>query len=228
MIVQAKLPKEPMVKEYELPLIPMDTFQKINVSWYPQEIVVRLGSIGDGSCLFHSVLNGYYPPYQNNPNVKFRIEWVQKLRRDLAYSLRLPDVNHPGMTNWETAAGGQFVALYEQQLMGIDFGQVFGQAVDFSLQGLQKLFNSTSYLGDEVYQYASDMLGIDIYIMRLTNKDLYVHLNTASKNLNRKAVVISGNGHHFETVGVERNGLFQTVFDQNDPFIQAIKGFVKE
>lgn len=227
-IKQANLPIEAVTSEYELPSIPTDSFQKISVSWYSQELVVRIGAIGDGSCFFHAVLDGYYPPYQNNSNMKFRMDWVQKLRRDLAYSLQLEDPNHPGMTNWETAADGQFVALYEQQLLGIDFGKVFGQSLDFSPEGLQKLFNSTSFLGDEVYKYASDMLGVDIYIMRLTNKDLYVHLNTVSKNLNRKAVVISGNGRHFETVGVQRGDLFQTVFRHNDPFIQAIKSLVRE
>jgi hypothetical protein len=67
------------------------------------------------------------------------------------------------------------------------------------------------------------MLGIDIYVMRLTNKGLSVHLNTSVRGVVRKAVVISGNGNHYETVGIERNGLFQTVFDQTDPFIIALR-----
>ena len=209
--------------EVELPMIPVDTYQQLTVTWYLQDPVVRIGAIGNGSCYFHAVLGGYYPRYQNSRDNNFRMDFVQKLRRDIAYTLEMDDPLQPGQTMWETAVNGQFMALYEQQLLGHVFEDDFGQIIDFSLNGLQRLFNSTSYLGDEVYQYASDMLGIDIYIMRLTNKDLYVHLNTAKPDLVRKVVVISGNGNHYETIGVERNGLFQTTFDQNDPFILAIK-----
>jgi len=209
--------------ESELPLIPPDTYQRIIVTWYPNEQVVRIGAIGDGSCFFHATLNGYYPPYQNNSDAKNRRRFVSMLRRDIAYTLQMDDPENPGMTLWQTAANGQFEALYEQQLMGLNFDDVFGFPVDFSLEGLQRLFNSTSYLGNEVYQYASDMLGIDIYIMRLTNRDLYVHQNTSTRGVVRKVVVISGNGNHYETIGVERNGMFQTVFDQNDPFIVSLR-----
>jgi SAM-dependent methyltransferase len=216
------------IDEIELPLIPTDTYQYINVLWYPNEKVVRIGAIGDGSCFFHSVLGGYYPPYQNENNENVRRRFVQKLRRDIAYTLQMNDSENPGHTMWENAARGQFKNLYEQQKLGLVLDDGFGYYLDFSLEGLQQLFNSSRYLGDEVYQYASDILGIDIYVMRLTNKNLYVHLNTSKRGVERKAVVISGNGSHYETVGVERNGMFQTVFDSNDPFILAIKDQVEE
>ena len=72
------------------------------------------------------------------------------------------------------------------------------------------------------------MLGIDIYIMRLTNQDLYVHQNTSVRGKNRKIVMISGNGNHYETVGVEREDMFQTVFDQNDPFIVSMRALIED
>jgi hypothetical protein len=221
-----KLP--PIKVETELPGIPVDTYQKVKVSWYPDETVVRIGAIGDGSCFFHAVLNGYYPPYQSNDNREYRMALVRKLRRDIAYTLQMEDPKNLGSTLYETVANGQFAALYEQQLMGLDFNDIFDYPVDFSLDGLQRLFNSIQHLGNEVYQYASDILGIDIYIMRLTNQDLYVHQNTSVPGTVRKAVVISGNGNHYETIGIERNGMFQTVFDQNDPFLVALKGQIHD
>jgi len=220
--------------EMELPMIPMDTYEELTVTWYPNEKVVRIGAIGDGSCFFHSVLGAYYPPYQNNPDREYRTNFVSKLRRDIAYTLEMEDPKNPGKTLWETAANGQLAALHQQQVVSSALGEVldikdrFGNSLDFSLNGLQRLFNSKSYLGDEVYQYASDMLGIDIYVMRLTNKDLYVHLNTSVKGLVRKVVVISGNGSHYETVGIEREGLFQTVFDQKDPFIKSLRNLIDD
>ncbi|GAJ23471.1 unnamed protein product, partial [marine sediment metagenome] len=125
---------------------------------------------------------------------------------------------------YETANNGMFLALNEHQNLGLDLGDNF----DFSLTGLQKLFNSTGFLGDEVYQYASDILGIDIYVMRLTNKDLYPHLNTAKKGFKRKAIIISGNGNHYESVGVYRDNLYQTTFDQDDPIILSIRALIED
>jgi hypothetical protein len=215
-------------KDIEKPGIVPDTHEVIRVSWYPAETVVRIGAIGDGSCFFHATLNGYYIPYQNNNDTSYRMDLVRKLRRDIAYSLETPDPDNPGLIMWDTASGGQFADLYKQQLMGVNFTDIFNYPVDFSLDGLQRLLNSTSYLGNEVYQYASDMLGVDIYVMRLTNVDLYVHQNTATQGVERRAIVISGNGKHYETIGIERNGLYQTLFDQNDPFILAIRSRIDD
>lgn len=215
------------VDEVELPGILPDTVEEVKVSWYDEK-VVRIGAIADGSCFFHSGINGYYKPYQENADPKYRVPLVQKLRRDLAAYLEEQDPNDPNKIIWETAAGGQFVELYNQQLMGVDFSSVFDYPMDFSLNGLQRLLNSYEYLGNEIYQYASDVLGIDIYVMRLTDKDLYVHQNTSHPGFRRKSVVISGNGNHYETVGIVRKGLYQTLFEPDDPFIVAIRGFSNE
>ena len=214
--------------EHELPGIPPDTYENVNVSWYPGEQVVRIGAIGDGSCFFHAVLNAYYPEYQDNADRRYRIDLVKKLRRDIAYTLQEPDPFYPGKIRWETAASGQLAALNKQQELGVDFTSVFGYPVDFSLNGLQRLFNSNEYLGNEVYQYAADMLNVDVYITRLTSTDLYVHQNTDRPGSNRRVVVISGNGNHYETIGLLRDQLFQTYFDRNDPFIVALRQQVSE
>jgi hypothetical protein len=217
-----------VVTEFELPMIPVDTYEKVIVTWYPNEKVVRIGAIGDGSCFVHAIMNAYYPPYQNNADNKFRRRFVSMLRRDLAYTLQMEHDFMPGVTFWHTAANGAFATIYEQQLLAKELGEDFGGGIDYSMEGLQKLFNSTLPLGDEIYKYISDMLGIDVYVMRLTNKDLYVHLNTAEKGLERKVVVISGNGMHYETVGIERGGLFQTLYEQTDPFILALRSLITD
>ena len=217
--------------ENELPGILPDTYESVAVSWYPSppnEEVVRIGAIGDGSCFFHSVLNGYYKEYQNNPDRRYRIDLVKKLRRDIGFSLQEGDPNYVGKIRWETAAGGQLAGMYEQQQLGVDFESVFGYPIDFSLNGLQRLINSNEFLGNEVYSYAADMLNIDIFITRLTEKDLYVHQNTNRPGSVRRVVVISGNGDHYETIGLIRNSLFQTFFEYDDPFIMALKSQVSE
>ena len=204
-------------------MIPMDSVSEIKAPWYKSnEKVVRIGAIGDGSCFFHSVLNAYLKLYQTNPDPKFRRKFVKDLRRDVSLTLSLPDPNNPNMTRYETAANGQFVALAEQQEQGLSFTDVFDQPVDFTLEGLQKLFDSDMYLGDEIYGYLADLLNLDIYVMRLEGGELKRHLDTRG-DVPRKSVVISGNGYHFETVGVMRNGLYQTLFLPDDPFITGFQ-----
>ena len=219
-VVKSPAPKSKK-GERELSLIPMDKVEPVKLTWW-DENVVRIGSISDGSCFVHSVLNAYLKVYQTNPDVKFRKEFVKNFRRDLSHTLRFPDPNNPDKIRYETAADGQFANLYAEQLLGLKFEDVFGQKVDFSIEGLEKRFDSSDYLGDEVYSYVADLLNINVYVMRLTSKDLYPHLNTGE---GKKSIIISGNGYHFETIGVERNGLYQTFFESDDPLILKIRSF---
>ena len=220
-----KKSKSPSIKkEKEKKMLGMDQVEKVKISWYDENLV-RIGSIGDGSCFFHAVLNAYLKEYQTDPDLKFRRDFVRNLRRDVSLTLALPDPNQPSKTRYQTAANGQFVNLHQEQLAGLEFKDVFEQEVDFSLEGLTKLFDSDNYLGDEIYSYVADLLNIDIYVMRITDQDLFIHLNTHLPGRERKSLVISGNGYHFETIGIERNNLYQTFFLPNDPFIQKIRSF---
>jgi len=61
--------------------------------WYRN--VVRIGTIGDGSCFFHAVLKGGSPEYQKNNSYNVRTKHAFLLRRDLAYLLTLPNSRYP-------------------------------------------------------------------------------------------------------------------------------------
>ena len=61
--------------------------------WYRN--VVRIGTIGDGSCFFHAVLKAGSPEYQKNNSYNFRTQQALMLRRDLAYLLTLPNPRYP-------------------------------------------------------------------------------------------------------------------------------------
>ena len=162
-------------------------------------------------------MNAYLKIYQTNPNLAFR--------KNIADTLVLPDPRNPEKIWYETAAKGSFPELYEQQLLGVDFSKIFKQKVDFSISGLQKLFNSTCFLGDELYSFVAELLDIDLYVLRITNQDLYPHLNTHMEGINKRSVCISGDNIHFETIGILREGLVQTFFEPNDPFILKILSF---
>ena len=212
-------------EEEELGMLDMDKIEYVNCTWWREEPVVRIGAAADGSCSIHSILNAFLKVYQINPSQKFRKDFAKRLRKDIANSLTQPDPKHPGKTYYETAADGSFPQLYEQQLLGVSFEDVFKQKVDFSIEGLQRLFNSTCFLGDELYKFVAELLDIDLYVMRITNLDLYPHLNTHDPGIDKRSVVICGNNVHFETIGIIRNELCQTFFEPNDPFILKIRSF---
>ena len=114
-----------------------------------------------------------------------------------------------------------------EQLLGLNFKDVFGQSVDFSIAGLEKLFDSNSLLGDEIYSFIADLLNIDLYVMRITNKDLYPHASTFKPGTPKRSIIICGNGYHFETIGLIKGKLYQTFFEPDDEFIKKIREFSK-
>ena len=85
------------------------------------------------------------------------------------------------------------------------------------------MLNSSRDVGVEVYQFISDMVGLDIYILLVTSDDIYHITNTVKGPNERNTIVIAGNGFHYEVIGLDNGQYFQTVFSPAEPFIQAIK-----
>jgi len=99
--------------------------------------------------------------------------------------------------------------------------------VDYSLAGMQKLFNSSRDIGDEAYNYVADTLNIDIYIFRGTTDDLFSVATTAKERPRNYSIVLLGVENHYELVGVlttqgERR-LIQTVFEETDYFLTVVR-----
>ena len=169
--------------------------------------------------------------YQELDSMDERIEMVKILRRDLAMMLAEPNPKYNDERfYWETVANGQFVTLMLQELLSEQFGGklIMDNQVDYSLPGLQRLLNSNSWIGDEVIQYVAEILNIDIYILLATQQDLYPTLFYKCDNVNSQkivdsqAIVLIGNEEHYEVVAINTPTGFQTVFNQNTPFIIAL------
>ena len=209
------------------PAINDDTYSTLKCSWYTTKKLVRIATIGDGSCFVHSVLKACYEPYQSSSSAKDRIELVSKARRDFAALLSQKDQKYENVTHWATAAGGSFPRLLMQELASLDF--LVDTRIDYSLKGMQRLFNSDFYLGEEAYQYISDTLDIDITVLQATPENLYFNFTTRNIAKPRRCVVVVGNGAHFEVMAVvTEGGLFQTVFDDGDDIIREIDSLRKE
>jgi len=197
-----------------------DMYAPLKCTWYNN--LVRIATIGDGSCFIHAVLKAFYPPYQDNNSANFRINMTAEVRRDLAEFLTLEDANHPGFIYWQTTARGAFPD--HLMLQTNEPNAIYNDRIDFSLKGIQWLLNSFNQLGDEVYKLVSDALNIDIYILRVTLDDLYPHLHTHRPDIVRDAVVIIGNNSHYEVLAVDTEAGFQTIFPPDDPFLNALTG----
>lgn len=228
-----------------------DVVQSLNVPWYQN--VVRIADIGDGSCFMHALLKAFYQPYQENNSYAFRTDLVAKLRRDIAYALQLPAVfpdgepipvdpetiqqrqelgylrgvvedEFPYKINYETASDGAFPNIFLVQLAGEFLTDPHGRQIDFSLPGLQQLFNSHRDLGDEVYGYIADLFDLDVFVTYAYPENLETHIDTLPNEFerNRPAIVIAGNGIHYEVVGIDTPDGYQTVYMPNDPFITAL------
>lgn len=199
-----------------------DTYEPVVCTWYPGK-VVRIATIGDGSCFFHAVLKGYDQVYQENNEAAFRVELVAKLRRDLAAILGAGDPENPDPegTYYDTAVDGHFLDLAQQQRENPELIRTMG--VDFSLEGLQALFNSNQDVGEEVYKFVSEMLGVDIYVLRGTKKDLFPHSNTSTMGELKRSVIIMGNTYHYEVIGIDTPEGFQTMFPSDHPFLVALR-----
>lgn len=200
------------------PAVNDDTYEPLTCSWYDN--LVRIATIGDGSCFIHSVLKAIDPAYVASRSARERIASAEKTRRDLANLLPIENSQYPGYSYWETAADGSFARLAWQEMANPVLTEILG--VDYSLSGLQALFNSDNYLGDEVYQYISDALNVDIYVLRGTINDLYPHLNTRQEDRLRAAIVIMGNTEHYEVVALQQSDGLQTLFQPQDDLVRAL------
>lgn len=197
-----------------------DAVEQLMVPWYPQEKIYRIATIGDGSCFFHAFLKAWYSPYQTDGHYDFRYNLVKKFRRDLAWLLGQPNPeSKEGQTYWATTANGGFVERNRMQQTGTNFGVPF----QYSLEGLQRLLNSMDYVGEEVYNYTADVIGFDVYVMYAHQENLQLIHIAEKVGTQRPAIIIQGNGQHYEVVAVERQGQLQTNFTPEDGFIKAIR-----
>lgn len=195
-----------------------DRYEKLSCSW--NENLVRLATINDNS-LCHALLKGLYPVYQNILDSDKRREMVSFFRHDLAQALDFENKMTPNYTYHLTSGRGYFVNKMIEELL--NFEAIKKYNIDFSLRGLQSFYNSNIELGEESYEYLSDILNIDIYIVNLTKDDVILNYSTALNNKDRKAVVIGliikNNEKYYETIAFDNGEYFQTFFESDHEII---------
>lgn len=224
-VVEATIPQGNLVKTersmIKLPLLPDDQKVPIDCDFYPS--VYRIGVIGDGSCLIHAFLKAVFEAYRNSPTDQ-RIAMADQMRIELATLLQNDNSFYPGHNWWSTVGDGIFLDLSMQQLK-TDNLKDFNN-VDWTLRGLQRLLNSRSYLGDEIFSLIAAVFNIDIYLFQaetvngvktLTREAYY----TYTKPRNQSIAILWVNRNHFELIGTGDDKT-RLLFNNDDPFIQAV------
>lgn len=194
-----------------------DVKQRIVVKKYPSGNIVRIATIPDGSCLIHSALKSFLPEYLESNN-QMRKNIVKNFRREMAARLM---IKTDGKMFYETFMDGVWLSLAVQQYIG-EIRKEPPMEFNSSLKGLQDKFLSDGYLGDEIFNYLSYIIGLKIIIVKGYTDDIEFVVETEDFNYD-KCIVILGNGAHYELVAEIINGQTKTVFQINDPFIVSIR-----
>ena len=174
----------------------------------------------DGSCFFHAIAKSYCKPYiigvKNGISINRR-EFVQSLRKDLAYKLAEPiDPKNPkSPRHYDILSRGKL--------------SEFSKAVPkYSLSNLQKELLSNRPVDNIYNEFISNQINKDIYLLDFLKQDVYITGNDSDiLYKNRNSIILLTLPGHYELVGVKHNDSIQTIFKHNDPLIKIIKNRFK-
>lgn len=167
--------------------------------------MMRIRTIGDGSCYIHAIIGAYCLPYivgKYKGRPLDRRQFVRRLRHEL--SLILPDY-------YEKLSRGQL------QQMSSDMPR-------YGLTAMQRLMNSNEALDNIFAEFVSDFLNKDIYVLDDATMDVYRSgYDSDILCKNRDSVVLLYVQNHYETVGLQTNKGIMTLFPPTHEFIEAIR-----
>lgn len=196
--------------------------------WHIPSNLVRLATLGGKhSSLFHAVVKAFYKKYQDVGGDN-RISLVKKLMADLGNWLAKPLQGGSQNSVWE-ASNNRYPAKYLASLMQ--------GGSKYSLAALRAKLGD-----DEQANVAEDFVGLlrdafqlDIYVCQNTASGL-VPVSTTFQDYGEDEVyglvIVEGQSDGqlcYETVASEaKNGLFQTVFQQNDPLLASLRRVLED
>ena len=178
--------------------------------------MVKISTIGDGSCLFHAVINSFFSPYRTgilNGTPLNRVEFVKKFREELAD--KLGETSPTGVRYYDMLSRGQLHKFAETM-------------PSFKLENMQTELRMGGAVDNRFNEFLSMVLNKDIYLLDAEKKDVYVTgLDDDILYLDRDSIVVMINGGHYELVGIKNDNI-TTLFSWKDPFIVQIRQRLSE
>ena len=180
---------------------------------YPN--LVRIGTIGDGSCFFHAIVKAFYTPYKlgvlNGVPIDKRA-FIKNLRKDCAVKLvqKVNPSNKLSPRYYDVLSRGRL--------------NDFAKSVPaFTLENMQKVLNSNLPIDNSFNEFISNLLNKDIYLLDFSTKDVYI---TGKDDdilyKGRDSIIILVMPGHYELIGLITNNGIQTLFPADSALIRAI------
>lgn len=180
------------------------------------EGLVRIGTIGDGSCYFHAIAKSFFTPYKLcklNGTVLNRSEFIRKLRKDLANKLSEPvdPTNQQGLIYYDLLSRGKLLELS-------------AELPQLSIKNMKKLLDSSLSVDNRFNEFVSNILNKDIYLLDFLKKDVYVTGDDADiLYKGRDSIILLTMPGHYELIGLTTDQGIQTLFPPNHPIIRKIR-----
>lgn len=189
---------------------------------WPWTNTVIIIAPGDGSCLFHALLNAFSKSYRLEVHggiATSREAIVRGLRKDLAVKLGTPinPLDPDALRPYDYLAGGNM--------------EEFARKVpEMRLENMQRELDSTASIGHGYMEYIGNEADKDIYILRGDTGDVYFTGEEGYLHKGRDSVVLcyfdGGQDYpgHYDLLGYrDVDGTLATHFAPGHPFIIFIR-----
>lgn len=189
----------------------MMRYVPISFDWIPHKLV-RIETLGEGSCLFHAVLNAFFIPYRyetlNDKKITKR-EITKQFRN------KLSDLLPEHYDNLNKGTTKEFSLIDEQ----------------YKLENMQHKLKSNESLGYGYFEFLSIILNKDIYILDVVTSNLYfTNEYELSIKGNRNSIIISyiynpkneDSVGHYELIGRLDENEIITHFSFDDDLIKLL------
>ena len=180
--------------------------KSIKLENYPYQFAV-IPTIGDGSCLLHSILFCFNKTYRGL-DTKERIKMVDQLR---IYLSKVLDEEEKGKSYYDSLSRGELREI----------SKFVGEA---NIEHMKKYLHSRNWLTIVYLELISNQLNLDIIIIDQKTKKVY---NTGDKEIyfkGRNTVIINYiENMHFESMGLITNEGIKTFFSSDCKIIKDLK-----
>lgn len=173
--------------------------------------LIKIPTIGDGSCFLHAVIQAISPLYNTMENDGKRII-IRKIRKEL--SNLLSSKKEDGKIWYEYLSRGSLEELSE----------TFD---NLKIEKMKKFLNSNDWFSHLYVELISEVFEVDIYIIDYRTSTLY---NLGDDELfykGRDSIVIGYISEcHFETLALLEDGEKKTYFSTNSRLISKLKSLL--
>lgn len=175
----------------------MNEIKRVRKSMFGNN-AIRIGTIADGSCFFHSILTAIDDEYLQMNKIE-RKKRIKEFRQDL--SSYFTQDEYDKLANGNIASLGKQINEYSYDRM------------------LKKLKDTRIWVGNEFLDFICKTLNINIYIISDRNWEVYkqgVEKEYLYNERNPTIIILWQGGVHYELLGIYNNDKIQVLFEPDN------------